>query len=166
MGNYTIHGSVHKYGDNINTDLINPSPSINLDRALMNAAAMRGVDPDFTKKVKPGDIIVAGKNFGCGSSRETAPIVIKENGVSAVIADFFARIFYRNCINIGLTVLTTDQTHRISDGDELEVDTRLGIIYNITTGEQYTCTRLPENVQELVDDGGLIEHLKKKLAAK
>lgn len=166
MRNYTIHGRVHKYGDNINTDLINPSPSINLDRALMNAAAMRGVDPDFTKKVRPGDIIVAGKNFGCGSSRETAPIVIQENGVSAVIADFFARIFYRNCINIGLTVLTTDQTDRIGDGDELEIDTRRGIIHNITAGEEYTCTRLPENVQALVDDGGLLPHLKKKLAAK
>lgn len=166
MNSHTIRGRVHKYGDNINTDLINPSPSINLDRALMNAAAMRGVDPDFTKKVKPGDIIVAGKNFGCGSSRETAPIVIKENGVSAVVADFFARIFYRNCINIGLTVLTTDKTDCIRDGDELEIDTRLGVIRNITAGEEYNCTKLPRNVQELVDDGGLIPHLKKKLGTK
>ncbi len=163
MSNFIIHGRVHKYGDNINTDLISPAFYIGMADEIMFAHAMEGVDPDFTKKVRPGDIVVAGKNFGSGSSRETAPFVIKGNGVSVVIAEFFARIFYRNAINIGLAVLTTDCVSKISDGDELKVDPIGGIIQNITTGEEYQCTKLPPNVMELVQDGGLIPHLEKKL---
>jgi len=124
---------------------------------------MEGADPDFSKKVKAGDIMVAGKNFGSGSSRETAPMVIKGSGISVIIAEFYARIFYRNAINIGLKVLMCDKVSEISDGDELEVNPLAGTILNVTTGESYTCSKLPDHILELVNDGGLISHLRKTL---
>lgn len=161
MANYTIHGIVHKFGDNINTDLISPAYYIGKADEIMIAHAMEGADPDFTKKVKPGDIIVADENFGPGSSRETAPFVIKGSGISCVIARSYARIFYRNSINIGLPVLTFAQTDEISEGDELKVDPMEGVILNVTTGKEYRCSKLPANIMELVQDGGLIPHLKK-----
>ncbi len=162
----TLRGKVHKFGDNINTDLISPAQYIGLSDEIMIAHAMEGADPDFPQKVKPGDIIVAGKNFGSGSSRETAPMIIKGSGISVVIAEFFARIFYRNAINIGLSVLTTDSVSEINDGDELEVDPIAGTIRNFTTGKSYQCTKYPDNIMQMVNDGGLINHLKKKLKAK
>ncbi|MFZ7102158.1 MAG: 3-isopropylmalate dehydratase small subunit [Peptococcaceae bacterium] len=165
MNNYIIRGHVHKFGDNINTDLISPAQYIGLADEIMIAHAMEGADPDFPRKVKPGDIIVAGKNFGSGSSRETAPLIIKGSGISVVIAEFFARIFYRNAINIGLSVLTTDCVAEINTGDELEVDPLQGTIHNMTIGRKYQCTKLPEHIMELVHDGGLINHLEKKLKA-
>ena len=163
MSNFTIHGKVHKFGDNINTDLISPAPFIGMADEIMIAHAMDGADPDFSKKVKPGDIMVAGKNFGSGSSRETAPFVIKGSGISVIIAEFYARIFYRNAINIGLPVLTCDQVSKINEGDELKVDPIGGVILNVTRGEEYTCSALPENIMELVKDGGLIPHYRKHL---
>ncbi len=132
MQNDTIKGRVLKFGDNINTDFINPAYTMEMPMPEMIKHAMEGADPDFSKKVKPGDIMVAGKNFGSGSSRETAPIVIKESGISVLIAEFYARIFYRNAINIGLKVLTCPQAGEINDGDELEVDPVKGVIKDIT----------------------------------
>lgn len=155
-------GRVLKYGDNINTDLIAPSPYGPCSREVKIAHAMDGVDLEFSKKVRQGDILVVGKNFGCGSSRETAPYVLKESGISVVIAESFARIFFRNAINIGLPLLTTSDIPRINPGDILEVEPINGIIYNQTTAETYQSTRLPENLVELLQDGGLVEHLKKK----
>ena len=163
MEKKTITGRVWKYGDNINTDLISPAPYVGLTPEIMLAHGMEGVDPEFPKKIRQGDILVAGKNFGSGSSRETAPLVIKGSGVSVVIAEFFARIFYRNAINIGLKVLICPQAKEISHGDQLEVDPLAGQIRDLTTGKQYTCTALPPHILELVNDGGLIAHLEKTL---
>ena len=159
---FMIRGKVHKFGDNINTDLISPAYYIGKSDEIMIAHAMEGADPDFSKKVQPGDILVAGHNFGPGSSRETAPFVIKGSGIACVIAVSYARIFFRNAINIGLPILTFDQVDEICDGDELEVDPLAGTIINITTGKEYVCSQLPENIMELVQDGGLIAHLMKK----
>ncbi len=161
MSHCTIRGRVHKFGDNINTDLISPAPYIGMADAIMIAHAMEGADPHFSEKVRPGDIIVAGKNFGSGSSRETAPFVIKGSGISVIIAEFYARIFYRNAINIGLPVLTCAEAANIRDGDILKVDPLGGRIVNETTGEEYICSALPENIMQLVQDGGLIPHYQK-----
>jgi 3-isopropylmalate/(R)-2-methylmalate dehydratase small subunit len=160
-----IRGRVHKFGDNINTDAINPAKYMELSINDMIAHVMEGADPNFAKNVKPGDIMVAGKNFGSGSSRETSPTSIKGTGVSVVIAEFFARIFYRNAINVGLKVLICKQASEISAGDELEVAPSTGRILNLTTGKEYLCDPLPNHILELVKDGGLISHLEKKLAA-
>ena len=157
-----IKGKVHKFGNNINTDLISPAQYMEMSNEIIAQHAMEGADPDFMKKMKPGDIIVAGKNFGSGSSRETAPIALKNAGVSVVIAEFFARIFYRNSINIGLPVLITKDTSSIQDGDELEVDAQKGIIKNITRKEEYTCTVLPENILSIIEAGGLLKQLDKE----
>ena len=158
-----IKGRVHKFGDNINTDFINPAQYMELSLEEMTRHAMEGADPEFSNKVRAGDIMVAGKNFGSGSSRETAPLVIKHSGISVIIAEFFARIFYRNAINIGLKVLVCPQATEISDGDELEVDPLAGRINNLTRKRIYSCTALPEHILTLVNDGGLIPHLKKTL---
>ena len=163
LSRYTIHGKVHKFGDNVNTDYISPTPYLGMADEIMFEHAMGGVDPEFSKKVRPGDIIVAGKNFGSGSSRETAPFILMGNGVSVIIAEFFARIFYRNAINIGLPVLTCKEVLQISDGDDLEVDPIAGVIHNVTKGEKYECSALPENIMEIVKDGGLIPHFRKNL---
>lgn len=162
MKGYPIHGKVHKFGDNINTDLISPAYYIGKADEIMIAHAMEGADPHFAQKVKPGDIIVAGRNFGPGSSRETAPFVIKGSGIACVVAQSYARIFYRNAINIGLPILVFEHVDEIGDGDELEIDPIRGEIVNITTGREYTCTPLPANIMGLVKDGGLIPHLKKQ----
>jgi len=162
MSDYPIHGKVHKFGDNINTDLISPAYFIGKAPEIMIAHAMEGADADFSKKVQPGDIIVAGHNFGPGSSRETAPFVIKGSGVSCVIAESFARIFYRNAINIGLPILVCPHVSEIGNGDELKVDPIKGTILDVTKGMEFACDSLPENIMELVNDGGLIAHLKKQ----
>ncbi len=128
------------------------------------AHAMEGADPEFPKKVKPGDIIVAGRNFGDGSSRETAPMAIKGSGVSVVIAELFARIFYRNAINIGLPVMILPDTSDISEDDELEVDLRAGTIHNLTKKKLFHCDPLPEHIMSLIEEGGLLPHLEHKLA--
>jgi 3-isopropylmalate/(R)-2-methylmalate dehydratase small subunit len=162
MGNFTIHGKVHKFGDNINTDLISPAPFIGMADEIMIEHAMDGVTHNFSKKVKPGDILVAGKNFGSGSSRETAPFVIKGCGISAIVAEFYARIFYRNAINIGLPVLMSESASKIKDGEELKIDPIGGLILNVSSGEEYKCSILPGNIMELVKDGGLIPYLKRR----
>ncbi|AEF95683.1 3-isopropylmalate dehydratase small subunit [Methanotorris igneus] len=160
-----IKGRAWVFGDNIDTDAILPARYlVYTTEEELAKFAMTGADPDFPKKVKKGDIIVGGKNFGCGSSREHAPIGLKGAGISLVIAESFARIFYRNAINIGLPLLECkDITKHVKEGDILEVDLDKGIIKNLTTGEELKAQKLPEFMMEILNDGGLMPHLKKKL---
>jgi 3-isopropylmalate/(R)-2-methylmalate dehydratase small subunit len=160
MSEGIITGKAYKFGDNINTDLINPAQYMELPLDEMTKHAMEGADPDFYKKIRPGDIIVAGKNFGSGSSRETAPMVIKRCGIAAVIAVDFARIFFRNAINIGLKVLICPTASEIKDRAELEVNPSDGVIKDLNTGKEHTCSKLPDHILELVNAGGLIKYLK------
>ncbi|MDR1203904.1 MAG: 3-isopropylmalate dehydratase [Peptococcaceae bacterium] len=158
-----IEGRAHRFGDHINTDQISPAQFMELSNEEIAAHAMTGADADFPKKVRKGDIIVAGKNFGSGSSRETAPLAIKECGVSLVIAEFFARIFYRNCINIGLPALIVPDTSGIGDGDRLDVRLGEGIVLNLTTGGSRKCAPIPESIMELLNAGGLLQQMEQKL---
>lgn len=157
------HGTVHKYGDNVDTDVIIPARYLNTSSHQELAShCMEDIDADFTKNVKTGDIMVAEKNFGCGSSREHAPIAIKASGISCVIASTFARIFYRNSINIGLPILECDAAAKnIKAGDEVEVNFDTGIITDITTGESYQAEPFPPFIQNIISDGGLIKHVTK-----
>lgn len=157
-----LKGKVHKYGDNIDTDVIIPARYLNTANPVELAShAMEDLDKDFVNKVQPGDIIVAGENFGCGSSREHAPLAIKYSGISCVIASSFARIFFRNSINIALPILeSAEAAERINDGDELSIDLSAGIIQNITKGEEYKVNPMPEFIQKIMDAGGLIESIK------
>jgi len=156
-------GTVHKYGDNVDTDVIIPARYLNTSSHKELAShCMEDIDIDFTKNVKDGDIMVAEKNFGCGSSREHAPIAIKASGISCVIASTFARIFYRNAINIGLPILECDAAAKeIKAGDEVAVDFDTGVITNITTGKTYQAEPFPPFIQEIISDGGLIRHVTK-----
>lgn len=160
-----VKGTVFKYGDNIDTDVIIPARYLNIsDPKELAKHSMEDIDPAFVEKVKPGDIIVANKNFGCGSSREHAPIAIKACGVSCVIASTFARIFYRNAINIGIPILECDEASKdIEQSDELEVDFRTGIIHNLTKNQTYKVQPFPEFMQEIVKAGGLINYIKKNM---
>ena len=155
-------GRVHKYQDNVDTDVIIPARYLNTkDHAELASHCMEDIDPDFVKNVKPGDIIVAGENFGCGSSREHAPIAIKASGVSCVIATTFARIFYRNAINIGLPILECPEASRgIDDGDQVEVDFSKGEIRNVTKNETYTAAPFPEFIRGIINAGGLMASIK------
>ena len=157
-----VKGFVHKYGDNVDTDVIIPARYLNTSDAKELAAhCMEDIDTEFVKKVQPGDIIVANKNFGCGSSREHAPLAIKTAGVSCVIASTFARIFYRNAINIGLPILECDEAVKnIDAGDELEVDFKSGLIKNLTKNQQYQGQGFPEFMQKIIDNDGLIGYIK------
>jgi len=166
MSQHIIKGHVHKYGDDINTDIISPAQYMELSFADIAAHAMEGIDPSFSSKVKKGDVLVAGRNFGSGSSRETAPIALKHAGIGVVIAELFARIFYRNAINIGLPVVECSMANRIDDGDELEVYPLEGVIKNLTKNEDYRCSVLPEHIVDLINTGGLVKVLEKKLAEK
>lgn len=163
MAETTIRGRAYTFGDNINTDYINPAQYIELSMEEMTRHAMEGADPDFSKNVRPGDIMVAGKNFGSGSSRETAPLVIKNSGIQVIVAEFFARIFYRNAINIGIKALICPGASEIQHGDELEIDVANGVIRDLTSGKEYHFAPLPPHLLELIDDGGLVEHLEKTL---
>ena len=156
-------GTVHKYGDKVDTDVIIPARYLNTSSHKELAAhCMEDIDIDFTKNVKDGDIMVAEKNFGCGSSREHAPIAIKASGISCVIASTFARIFYRNAINIGLPILECDAAAKeIKAGDEVAVDFDTGVITDITTGKTYQSEPFPPFIQEIISDGGLIRHVTK-----
>ena len=156
-------GKVIKYGDNVDTDVIIPARYLNTsDHKELASHCMEDLDKDFTKKVEAGDIMVAGDNFGCGSSREHAPIAIKASGISLVIANTFARIFYRNSINIGLAILECPEAvANISDGDRVEADLDNGIIYNRTTGKEFKTQPFPEFIQKIIENGGLIETIKK-----
>ncbi len=156
-------GKVIKYGDNVDTDVIIPARYLNTsDHSELAAHCMEDLDKEFTKRVNKGDIMVAGDNFGCGSSREHAPIAIKASGISLVIANTFARIFYRNSINIGLAILECPEAvANISDGDTVEADLDNGIIYNRTTGKEFKTQPFPEFIQKIIENGGLIETIKK-----
>src|SRR5690554_6920131 len=159
-----VAGRVHRYGDNVDTDVIIPARYLNTsDPKELAKYCMIDIDKDFTSKVKPGDIMVAGKNFGCGSSREHAPIAIKASGISCVIAETFARIFYRNSINIGLPIIECPEASKdIEDGDELEVDFDKGIIYNLTKKRQYQGQAFPEFMQKIIKAEGLINYINTK----
>ncbi len=158
-----FNGKALKYGDNVDTDVIIPARYLNtIDKKELASHCMEDIDKDFVKKVQPGDIMVAGANFGCGSSREHAPIAIKESGISLVIAESFARIFYRNSINIGLAILECPEAAKaINEGDEVEADLDSGIITNLTTGQKYETKPFPEFIQKIITSGGLVEAIKK-----
>ena len=157
------HGTVHKYGDNVDTDVIIPARYLNTaNHKELASHCMEDIDKDFVKKVKDGDIIVGGANFGCGSSREHAPIAIKNSGVSCVIAATFARIFFRNSINIGLAILECPEaSEKIENGDEVSVDFDTGVITNVTKNETYKAEPFPEFVKNIIDSDGLLNSLKK-----
>lgn len=161
-----MRGRVFKYGDDINTDVLFPGKYTYTitDPKEMAKHALEDLDPDFVKWVREGDIIVAGKYFGCGSSREQAVTCIKEAGISVVIAESFARIYYRNCINSGLPPLILKDTSEINNGDELDVNIEIGEITNVTSGKTYYVAPLPSFVMEIINDGGLILHLKKVIS--
>ncbi|MFH1355170.1 MAG: 3-isopropylmalate dehydratase small subunit [Candidatus Omnitrophota bacterium] len=152
-----IKGRVHKLGNDINTDdIISAKYLVSTDPQELGSHCLESIKPNFSKVVSSGDIIVAGKNFGCGSSREHAPLAIKGCGISAVIANSFAGIFFRNSINIGLPFLELEETDKISEGDELEIDLRGGIITNLSKGETYKVSAFPKFLQEIVKYGGLM----------
>lgn len=160
----SVKGRVFRYGDNVDTDVIIPARYLNTsDPKELAAHCMEDIDKEFVNKVQKGDIIVADKNFGCGSSREHAPLAIKTAGVSCVIAKTFARIFYRNSINIGLPILECEEAvNNIKAGDELEVDFSTGVIKNLTKNEQYQGEAFPEFMQKIIDSDGLIGYIKKQ----
>lgn len=162
----TVRGKAWVYGDNVDTDVILPARYLNTsDPKELATFCMEDIDKTFAKEVKQGDIMVAGENFGCGSSREHAPIAIKESGISVVIAKSFARIFFRNAINIGLVILKNEQLpDEVSKNDEIEVDIESGIIKNLTTGKEYTTTAYTGSIKELIDVGGLVNYTKTKLS--
>ena len=155
---------IWRYGDDVDTDVIIPARYLAIaDPKELAEHCMEDIDRDFVKKVQPGNIMVAGKNFGCGSSREHAPLVIKVSGISCVIAETFARIFYRNAINIGLPIIECPEAAKdIRDGDEVEVDFDSGIIYNRTSGKQYQGQAFPECMQKLIKAEGLINYINQK----
>lgn len=157
-----FEGKVIKYGDNVDTDVIIPARYLNtIDKKELASHCMEDLDATFTSRVTDGDIMVAGFNFGCGSSREHAPIAIKESGISLVIAKSFARIFYRNSINIGLPIIECPEAvDAISEGDRLKADMDAGVIYNLTTGDEYKADPFPPFIQEIISTGGLIESIK------
>ena len=159
-----VSGKVFKYGDNIDTDVIIPARYLtSADPDHLKEHCMEDIDKSFRDRVKSGDIMVAGKNFGCGSSREHAPVAIKASGISLVIADDFARIFYRNSINVGLPILECPEAaKKINDGDEVEADFDTGIIENVTKNEKYQSKPFPEFINGIIRSGGLVEYTKEK----
>lgn len=160
-----FNGKAIKYGDNVDTDVIIPARYLNtIDKKELASHCMEDIDRDFTKNVNQGDIMVAGFNFGCGSSREHAPIAIKESGISLVIAKSFARIFYRNSINIGLAILECEEAaEAIEEGNEVEVDLDRGIILDKTAAKTYETKPFPEFIQNIITAGGLVEAIKSGL---
>jgi len=163
-----LRGKVHKYGDDVNTDVIIPARYLNVyDPAELAQHCMEDLDSEFLKRVKPGDIIVAGTNFGCGSSREHAPLAIKAAGISCVIARSFARIFYRNALNTGLPILECEEAvDKTRAGDVLEIELSTGEIVNITRGLTFKAKPFPDFMLQLIEAGGLIEYTKRKIATK
>ena len=161
----TAQGRVHTYGDNVDTDVIIPARYLNTSsHEELAAHCMEDIDKDFVSRVRSGDILVARKNFGCGSSREHAPIAIKASGISCVIASTFARIFYRNAINIGLAILECDEAARdIQAGDEVKVDFDTGLITNLTTGKTYQAEPFPPFIQNIIQKGGLLASIQDRL---
>ncbi len=162
-----IKGRVWKFGENVNTDVIIPARYLNTSEpAELAKHCMEDADPEFPKKIRPGDIIVAGKNFGCGSSREHAPIALKAAGIGCIIAPSFARIFYRNALNMGLPIFECEEAAKvIKEGDIVEIDADGGEIHDLTTGDTFEVQPIPPFMQELISDGGLIPHVLKGLNA-
>ena len=163
-----IEGTVHRYGDNVDTDVIIPARYLNTSsHEELAAHCMEDIDKDFVKKVRKGDVMVGGKNFGCGSSREHAPIAIKASGISCVIAASFARIFYRNAINIGFPIMECPEAAAdIKSGDQIDVDFATGKIVNETTGKTYQAAPFPEFINGIIENGGLMASLKARGIAK
>jgi len=156
--NNIISGKVWKFGDNIDTDVIIPGKYLRTtDMSVFASHVMEGIDPLFSKKVKKGDIIVAGKNFGCGSSREQAPLALKHAGIACIVAESFARIFFRNAINVGLPII--EARIDCKEGDIIEIDLEKGIVTN--KERTYPAIKLPDFLREILADGGLVEHRKK-----
>ena len=161
-----MQGKVWKFGDNVDTDLIIAARYLNTSEPSELAKhVMEDADPEFVAKMTPGDIIVAGENFGCGSSREHAPIALKAAGIAAIIAPSFARIFYRNAFNMGLPIFELKEADKIDEGDEVRIDMDKGEIINLTKNETYKFVPIPEFMQRLVDAGGLINFAKQELEA-
>ncbi|MDE6874188.1 MAG: 3-isopropylmalate dehydratase small subunit [Lachnospiraceae bacterium] len=160
------HGTVHKYGDNVDTDVIIPARYLNSsDPKELAKKCMEDIDADFVNRVKAGDIMVANKNFGCGSSREHAPIAIKASGIACVIAETFARIFYRNAINIGLPIIECPEAAKeICAGDDVEIDFDSGMIYDRTSGKEYKGQAFPEFMQKIIQAEGLMNYINQKEA--
>lgn len=160
-----IKGQVHKYGDNIDTDVIIPARHcVSIKEEDLAAHCLEDLDKEFVNNVKRGDILMAGNNFGCGSSRENAPIAIKGAGVGCVVAKYFARIFYRNAINIGLPILECPEAVDGSDtGDILEIDLKSGSIYNETKKQNYQAAPFPETMQEIINAGGMVNYVRKRI---
>ena len=162
-----VKGKVFKYGDNVDTDVIIPARHLTTaDPEQLKLHCMEDIDASFVDNVRPGDIMVAGRNFGCGSSREHAPVAIKASGISLVIASDFARIFYRNSINTGLPILECPEaSEAISSGDIIEADFDTGVITNITKGETYQAKAFPEFISKIISCGGLVEYTRKELGS-
>ncbi|KRU26777.1 small subunit of 3-isopropylmalate dehydratase [Clostridium sporogenes] len=160
-----IIGKVIKYGDNVDTDVIIPARYLTSgEPSVLASHCMEDLDSTFTSRVKKGDIMVAGKNFGCGSSREHAPIAIKASGISCVIAHSFARIFYRNAINIGLSIIECPEAAcDIQEGDKVEIDVNHGVIYNMTSDKKYKTTAFPPFIQEIMKADGLIKYINERM---
>ena len=163
-----MKGKVHKFGDDVNTDAIIPARYLNTsDPAELAAHCMEDADAEFLKRMQPGDLIVGGKNFGCGSSREHAPVAVKASGISCVIAKSFARIFFRNAINIGLPILVCEEAADDAEtGDEMEVDLEAGTIRNLTRHRTYSVPPFPDEMRRIIEAGGLMAFVKKTLARK
>ncbi|MDR3259090.1 MAG: 3-isopropylmalate dehydratase [Fusobacteriaceae bacterium] len=161
--NNIIKGKVWKYGSNINTDIISPPAYMELSMKEAAKYAMSVIDPEFASQYKPGDIFVAEDNLGPGSSRETAPLTLKILGVKTIVAKSYARIFYRNCINLGILTLVCPETEKISKNDEIEINYSDGIIKNITHKEEYSCEKIPQHIMGLIDCDGLVGYLKTKI---
>ena len=161
----TIRGRAHKYGDHVNTDVIIPARYLNVsDADELAAHCMEDLDPGFATRVQPGDVLIGGEDFGCGSSREHAPIAIKASGIGAVIARSFARIFFRNAINIGLPVLVSSEAaQEDQSGDELEIDLTAGTIKNVTHAKTYQAQPFPQFLQDIIAAGGLIPYTRRRL---
>ena len=161
-----LRGKAYKFGADVDTDAIIPARyMVTSDPEELAKHCMEDADPEFAKTVKPGDVIVAGKNFGCGSSREHAPVSIKGAGVSCVIAKSFARIFYRNAFNMGLPILESeDASEGIESGHEVEVDLERGVVRNVSTGRTFQARPIPPFMQQILQDGGLMAHLARKIA--
>ncbi|MCL2106457.1 MAG: 3-isopropylmalate dehydratase small subunit [Oscillospiraceae bacterium] len=157
----TIQGTVHQYADNVDTDVIIPARYLNTaDPGELAKHCMEDIDADFVRRVRPGDIIAARQNFGCGSSREHAPLAIKAAGISLVIARSFARIFFRNALNIGLPILECPRADEINAGDELRVDLSAGLIENLTQGTAYEAEPFPPFLRDIIEKGGLMEAIR------
>lgn len=156
-------GKVWKYKNNINTDIIAPPESMELDIKEASKYAMSNLDPDFAKDFRPGDIFVAEHNLGSGSSRETAPLVLKKLGVRIIVAMDYARIFYRNCINVGIMAVECAETNKIRQGDMIEVNFLAGQIWNYTTDEVYQCSCIPEHIHEIIEKGDLITYIEERI---